>query len=114
MAGGLDEYLASWITKEHVLQVTTDAKTADLVMTDHLGKQVEQRLAELHPRDEDDDEGTSPRFRGGQGRGTVFLLDAKTRAVVWSDFHKPGDRSASRMSREARRLAIRLRSSFTK
>jgi hypothetical protein len=37
MAGGLDQYLAGWLTREHIMQVVTDPRAADAVFTDRLG-----------------------------------------------------------------------------
>lgn len=114
MAGGLDQYLAQWVTRDHVMQVVTDAKLADTVLTDQLGQRFEQRMAEIQPRDDKkDDKKTdavpSHAFRSSMGRGTVFLVDAKSRQVLWSDYEKtPGSNSSGRLNREAKRIAKKL------
>jgi hypothetical protein len=121
MAGGLDQYLAEWLTREHVLQVVTDPKAADAVMTDRLGEAFEQRMAEIHPppkeTKEDDNSKTDSApathnaFRSTAARGTIFLVDAKTRAVLWSDHEKPpSSTSDSNMDREAARIVKKLKS----
>ena len=38
MAGGLDQYVAQWLTKDHVMLVVKDPKAAEVVMTDLLVK----------------------------------------------------------------------------
>src|SRR5579872_5311794 len=49
MASGLDQYLANWLTHEHAMQVVTDPKTADVILTDRIGEDFEQKLAQLYP-----------------------------------------------------------------
>jgi hypothetical protein len=108
MAAGLDQYLAQRLTHDHVLQVTTDPKAAEVFLTDRLGASFEQTLKELAPPDaaKDDkktgDTVTRNAFRTTAARGTVFLVDAKSRAVLWSDYQKPGgnpNRTAERIAR---------------
>jgi hypothetical protein len=91
MAGGLDQLLAEQLTRGHVMQVVADPKTADVVLTDRLGEAFERKLVSIHPRDEDDDDDaeTHPGFRSTTASGTIFLVDLKTRHVLWSDYEKP-------------------------
>ena len=49
MASGMDQYLASQLTREHVLHVVTDPTKADAVLTDHLGAAFEASLKEAYP-----------------------------------------------------------------
>jgi hypothetical protein len=112
MSGGFDQFLAEQLTREHVMQVVADPKTADVVLTDRLGEPFEKTLAKIHPRDEDDDDAaeTHPGFRSSTAAGTIFLVDLKSRHVLWSDFEKPG-RSSSQgaLNRKAARIAKNLR-----
>lgn len=131
MAGGLDQYLADWLTREKIMQVVTDPKTADLVMTDRLGEAFEQKLAQIRPPEAKPDEkkdqksdsksagGGSPTdtphaFRSANSRGTIFLVDIKSRQVVWSDHEKPPAVSDASLSREAGRIAKKLHETFAK
>lgn len=117
MMGGLDQYLASWITRDGVMQVVADPKAASTVLTDRLGEEFEKKMSQVHPREEDDDEATdSPHaFRSSGSRGTLFLVDAATRKVLWSDYEKPTrGMSAAKVSREARRMVKKLKMSFLK
>ncbi|HWF10972.1 MAG TPA: hypothetical protein VG297_21030 [Bryobacteraceae bacterium] len=115
MAAGLDQYLAQRLTQDHVMQVVTDPKAAEVIMTDRLGEAFEQKLREIHPpetanannsnssnKDEKKtDDATHNTFRGSTAKGTVFLVDAKSRAVLWSDYQKPGhdpNRTAERIA----------------
>lgn len=117
MAGGLDQYLAEWLTREHVIQVVTDPKVADAVLTDKLGEGFEQKMAEIRPpakEDKDKDKAdsgaaTHNSFRTTAARGTIFLVDAKTRAVLWSDHENPpASLSDKSLNREAERIVKKL------
>src|SRR5580658_8761835 len=90
MAAGLDQYLAQWLTKDHVMQVVADPKIAEVVMTDRLGEAFEQKMKEIRPEgDKKSDENARNTFRTTKPRGTIFLVDAKSRQVLWSDYEKP-------------------------
>jgi hypothetical protein len=110
MAGGLDQYLAQWLTEEHIMKVITDPKIADTVMTDRLGEAFEQKMAEFHPKDaKKPEDATHNMFQSSHGRGTVFLVDAKTRQVLWSDYEKmPRSNSGAHLNDQAERIAKKL------
>jgi hypothetical protein len=117
MAGGLDQYLAEWLTRAHVMEVVTDPKIADVVLTDRLGEVFEQRMAEIHPPEKTtettNNSGTGTThnaFRTTAARGTIFLVDAKSRAVLWSDHENPpGSNSDRNLNHEAERIVKKLR-----
>jgi hypothetical protein len=48
MTNGLDQYLASQLTKSGVVQVVTDPLKADAVFTDRVGEAFERKLADLY------------------------------------------------------------------
>jgi hypothetical protein len=122
MAGGLDQYLAEWLTREHVVQVVADPKAADAVLTDRLGEAFEQKMATIRPLVKDKDaksdksdntggEGAQarPPFHTNVSSGTVFLVDAKSRAVLWSDYEKPPAYVTDKaLNREAERIVKKL------
>jgi hypothetical protein len=117
MAAGLDQYLAQWLTKDHLMQVVADPKTADVVMTDRLGEGFEQRMKQLRPADEKKtdekktDDSSRNAFRSTRARGTIFLVDAKSRQVLWSDYQKPPrSNSAGDLNHAAERIAKKLSS----
>jgi hypothetical protein len=117
MAGGFDQFLAEQLTRDHVMQVVADPKTADAVLTDRLGEPFERKLAKIHPRDEDDDDAaeTHPGFRSSTAAGTIFLVDLKSRHVLWSDFEKPGrSNSQGALNRKAARVVKNLRDTLAK
>jgi hypothetical protein len=119
MAAGLDQYLAQWLTKDHVMQVVADPKTAEVVMTDRLGEAFEQKMKQIHPdsdkSDKKSDETAPHTFRSTKPQGTIFLVDAKSRQVLWSDYQKPPrSNSDSDLNRAAEQIAKKLSGPSTK
>ncbi len=133
MTNGFDQYLASRLTAAHVFEVVTDPAAADLVLTDRIGEAFQTRLDDLYPKeppeqaaadsqkeeaDEKDKETDQARqtaassFR--RARGTVFLVNPKTRAVMWSTYDRPKNSSADELDRTAGRIANRLKHDLTK
>ncbi len=119
MTAGLDQYLAQWLTKDHVMTVVADPKAADVVMTDRLGEGFEEKLKEIRPdlaktsksdKDDTNSAGTAPhRFTTAKTQGTIFLVDAKTRQVLWSDYQKPPrSHSDHDLNRTAEEIAKKL------
>jgi hypothetical protein len=115
MSGGLDLYVAEWLARGKTVHVTTNAKSADAILTDRLGESFEHKLDQILAKDDDDEEddqanGSNPaRYNPGRNRGTVFLVDAKTRRVLWSDYEKPpAYRSADKLNHEAEKIAKKL------
>jgi hypothetical protein len=90
MAAGLDQYVAQWLTKNHVMQVVADPKIAEVVMTDGIGEAFEQKMQQIRPNsDKKSDNATHNEFHSTKVRGTIFLVDAKSHKVLWSDYQKP-------------------------
>lgn len=112
MGSGLDQYIADRLTARHLYTVVTDPKRADAVFTDQIGAGFEQRLAELYPpepkeepKKEDDKEkapasdpllsgerkydGSKPLSTFSRGKGNIFLVDLKSRRVLWSLYARP-------------------------
>lgn len=134
MAGGLDQYLANQLSAKHALAVTADPKAADLVFTDRLGEALSEQLdlwqapppeaeekADEKAEKKDEAKGDAlttfpkaakarPVFSSfGGGKGTLFLVDAKTRQVVWSTFERPKDNEPQHLDRTAERIVSRLK-----
>jgi hypothetical protein len=132
MSNGLDQYLANRLTHDHILQVVTDPKAADAVITDTLEAGFENQLLKVRPelkpvppkpqvadKDKDKDadkeaekdkdkkdESVAPltnSFRAA--RGTVFLVYARTQQVVWSAYQKPAGHNSKDMERAAEKIA---------
>lgn len=138
MANGLDQYLANRLTTEHVLQVVTDPQRADAILTDRIGEPFETRLDDLYPppapkeppkpktsekKPADQDSAPPPAFGDtvnklpkpgsinsfGRAKGTVFLVDVKTRQILWSIYERPKDTSSRQLDRTAVRIANQLK-----
>jgi hypothetical protein len=138
MGNGLDQFLATEVAKAGSMQVVTDPALADAVFTDKLGMRFEEAFAELYPppppppapKDEKaeksgktDDEkekaaSVSPladlpdlpqrTSSFSRGRGNVFLVDRKSRLVLWSDYGRPKSSRPDDMNRLAQNLVKRL------
>ena len=125
MMGGLDQHLANRLTKDHVFRVVSDPKLADALFTDQLGKQFEYRADHIKAVGapttapapaQPVPAGIIPTMAAGQnteppsstftkGRGTVFLVDARSREVVWSEYLRPKNSSSHELDQTAKRLA---------
>jgi hypothetical protein len=136
MEHGLDQYLANRLTQGHILKVVTDPKVADAIITDKLGVAFETQLLLVRPdlkpvpppkpvtdkdkdkdKDKDDKDKAEKKeeepfsvppglFHGA--KGTVFLVDAKSQQVVWSNDQKPGNHTPEDMERMAAKIAKSL------
>jgi hypothetical protein len=137
MFRGLDQYLANTMTNHHVFQVVTDPKLADTFFTDRIGETLEAQLAKLteqekpvaepvkdtvkdkDPKEADsrsmvfgdavnklDNPGLNSSF--GRGKGTVFLVDVKSRQVIWSAYSPSQSSAGKEMDRTASDIVSRL------
>ena len=139
MSRGLDQYLANRLTSEHVFQVVTSPKFADAVFTDRIGTAFETQMDDLYPAPaaekapppppkkdakKQDEPPASPTMFGdtvnktanpalnsafGRGKGTVFLVDVKTRQVIWSSYEVPKGMALSNMDRAASDIVAHLK-----
>jgi hypothetical protein len=135
MAHGLEQYLANTLTGEHVFVIVTDPKMADAVLTDNIGAALQQKLdvmlAPPPPEktaakadDKEDAKSAGPatlvetvnkldapgsNSSLGHSKGTVFLVDAKSRQVVWSIYELPKDATSRELDRIASAIVSRLR-----
>jgi len=117
MSGGLDQYLANRLAG--VFRVVTDPKLADAVFTDQLGESFEQKLAELYPPPEpaekdkaakDKEDKAPTRLSSfGRGKGTIFLVDLKSRAVIWSGYQKRTDSAPNTLNRTAGQIVEQIK-----
>ena len=122
MANGFDQYLANRLTNTGLLQVVADAKAGDLIFTDRLGPGFEMLLKELRPEPKPEAKPESEQKSGdtatpparptssfGRGKGTLFLVDVKSRQLVWSAYEPPKDMTPAQLDRTAGRVVDRLR-----
>ena len=134
MGRGMDQFLASRLTEDHIFQVVTDPKQADAVFADQIGEGFEAKLEDLFPspdtvkpapppKEEKSGDEANP-FLGdtvnklsnpasassfGRARGTVFLVDAKSRRVIWSVFEPAKSGTPRDLDRTASDIVNRLK-----
>jgi len=138
MSSGMDQYLANKLARGGLFQVVTDPKKADAIFTDQIGEGFERKLAELYPttpppkeEDADDDSSTSKDdakadaksgskedgtggmmnhgSSWGRGKGTFFIVDRKSRAVIWSTYDRAPNRAADTLDHKADQIVERLK-----
>jgi hypothetical protein len=115
MSSGLDQFLAIKLTASSVMQVVADPQKADVVLTDHIGASFEAKLDDLYgqkPKSDDKDsmnrstqQVSSPLTRA---KGAIFLVDRRTRDVVWSVYVKPNGSSPDGMNHLAGEIVAKL------
>lgn len=118
MTYSLDQFLAIRLTKGGVLQVVTDPKLADAILSEHIGTGLEEQLKSLYGESKadaaDKDKNNSSSFSGGpmaggtRSKGAVFLVDRKTRNVIWSDYVRPKNSQPDELNHVADRIAAQL------
>lgn len=134
MAQGLDQYLANHINRRGLYQIVADPALADAVFTEQLGRDFEQRFNELYPspeklaKEKEDKEKEQGKDKNGadsaeqpfkdqvvlrsssfsRGRGNVFLVDIKSRRVVWSFHQRPQNSNPREINQTAGHIVDRL------
>jgi len=137
MGNSLDQYLAIRLTSEHVFQVVTDPKLADAVFTDRIGSAFESKLADLlaasapaaqpAPSQPASSQASSPsgstpitetvnklsnpaaNSSFGRGKGTIFLVDTKSKQVVWSFYEPPKGGTGQQLDKGALEIVSHLK-----
>src|SRR5260370_34326739 len=89
---------------------------ADAFLSDQLSEAFEQKLHILYPppdadtTDEKDDNKPQPHVSSyGRGRGTVFLVDVKSHAVIWSLYEKRVGSKPAMLDRTAVHIVQQLK-----
>lgn len=139
MSKGMDQYLANRLTNEHVFQVVTDPKLADAILTDRIGESFETKLTELFPppnpepvkREPPPDKEETGKLgllaepvnklsnpanssSFGSATGTIFLVQAKSREVIWSAYNIPRDTSSKQLDRTASDIVSQIKRDLKK
>ncbi len=135
MGSGLDQYLAQRLTREAVFTVVADPKLADAVFTDQIGMAFERKLMELYPpelaapkseaggKPKKDDPAEEERklsemlkregdFRPSstfhRGKGNLFLVDVKTKRVLWSVYEPAKNYRSAELEKTCGRISAQL------
>jgi hypothetical protein len=146
MTRGLDQYLANRLTSEHVLQVVTDPKLADVILTGQIGEGFQAKLESISPtpkpekpekpappaKDAKDakadaeepaattnpflmepENGAAPVVGAtstfARNKGVIFLVDAKSRQVLWSVYEPPRGAASKELDHTATAIVARLK-----
>ncbi|MEO7142672.1 MAG: hypothetical protein ABI165_04140 [Bryobacteraceae bacterium] len=128
MSSGFDQYLANKLTTSGVFQVVTDPQKADAIFTDRIGEALETQLTELYPPPEvakkkeegkDKDKADNNFYDSdkdkpvhmtaySKGRGMLFLVDRRSRNVVWSTYARPKSFIPDDLNKTAQEITVRL------
>ena len=122
MSGGYHQHLANRLVRLGLFQVVADPQHADAILTDRLGEGLEARLdgydaAAKRAESEDGPKGSSSVTLADRpvttslsgGKGTLFLVDRKSRRLLWSTFEKPKNVTAKQLNRSAGKVADRIK-----
>jgi hypothetical protein len=135
MANGFDQYLANRLRSAGNVRVVTDMNKADAVFTDKIGVAFESRIQEIEDEAKEKEalskpvavtkEGETPASNRdfkfaprmvsaiGRGRGTFFLVDRRSRMVLWSIYSKPKNMQPDTLNRNAAKVAEQFSNDFT-
>jgi hypothetical protein len=115
MSGNLDQYLAVTLNGSNIFLIVTDPKKADAIFTERIGANFEEALKELYAsdskdsKDKKDDEYARPTMKPlSNGKGSLFLVDRKTRNVVWSTYDRPKSNRPDDINQLAQKIASKL------
>ena len=131
--------MANRLTNDHVLQVVTDPKLADVILTDQVGEAFQAKLEAISPNpepvkpvpDADDADSTDAAAQAqnpyladpmngkaalpgasssfSRNKGVIFLVDAKSRQVLWSTFDPAKSTATKDLDRTALDIVSRLK-----
>ena len=121
MANEMDQHLASRLTSTRTLWVVLDPASADSILTDSLDDAFWNWLARNYPvpvtGNASGSSGGAASRSGVQAtrhRGTIFLVDPRTRLVLWSAYDLPKNSSPAELDRAAARFTNQLKTAFGK
>lgn len=136
MANGFDQYLANRLRDVSQIRIVTEAMKADAIFTDKLGPAFEARLEEMETEAKEKAAADAPtppidpsapisadntrmKFAPkvissiGRGRGTYFLVDRRSRIVLWSTFQTSKDTQPRSMNAKAHKVSEELAKDFS-
>jgi hypothetical protein len=127
MAHALDQYLAEQSVALAMFEVVVDPKLADAVMTERIDAAFLEALEEMHPTAEEQKAAAAkgektqggstgeilverPKQRSiGRPRGTIFLVDVRSRQVLWSTFLQEFQPAPDQLHRKAQTVMERMK-----
>jgi hypothetical protein len=120
MANGLDQHLANRFTAGRAMWVVLEPGAADAVLTESLDDSFWLWLARNYtPPAQAQPGGSGSASRrepsvNPRHPGMVFLVDPRTRVVLWSTWEKPKNSSPAELENSASRIASQLKAAFAK
>jgi len=115
MSNALDQFLAIRLTRGGVLLVVTDPKKADAILSDHIGASLEDKMNSLFGESPDKEKekdkgayGAAPMAGTPRSKGAIFLVDRRTRNILWSDYVRPKSAQADELNHVADKIAGQL------
>jgi hypothetical protein len=123
MTGGFDQLLAEQIVADHMFKVVPDPKLADAVFTEQLGEAFLYKLDHIHTPPPAAKTSGSTSSMGNEeqaprmttfthAKGTLFLVDIKSKEVIWSTYQKPKNTSSGELHKTAVKVLTLLRTSI--
>jgi hypothetical protein len=126
MGSGMDQFLANRLTTLGVFQVVTDPQKADALITDRIGESFQDKLEELYPppkpvvkdekkddkKDKKDDMSAAPIphiSSFNTGKGNFFIVDRRSRNVLWSIYERPKNSTPSELTKTAEKVVKHLK-----
>jgi hypothetical protein len=129
MSSGMDQFLANQLTTLGVFQVVTDPQKADALITDRIGEPFQAKLEELYPppappkselkdekkddkKDRKDDMSAAPiphMSSFNNGKGNFFIVDRRSRNVLWSVYERPKNSTPSELTKTAEKVVKHLK-----
>ena len=122
MSNGLDQYLSNRLSSTGVVWIVLDPARADAIFTDRLDEtfwswlNARYPLQSKAPPPAHGDDLRARDFVGGSSRirGNLFLVDPKSRLVLWSCYDQAKNTSADELDHVAMRVTKRLKVSLGK
>jgi hypothetical protein len=126
MGNGFDQYLANRFRQVSQIRIVTDPMKADAIFTEKIGTAFELKLDAIEetaaekaaeksvppgPDNIPPSERTGLKFAPrivsniSSSRGTVFLVDRRSRMVLWSTYEKPKDYTPKTLNGTAGKIA---------
>ena len=122
MSNGLDQYLSNRLNSNGVVWIVLDPARADAILTDRLDEtfwswlNARYPLQSKAPLPAHGDDLRAGDLIGGNSRirGNLFLVDPKSRLVLWSCYDRAKNASADELDHVAARVTKRLKVSLGK